>query len=91
MDQTPCVVLAPWCYYRGCCYSGDAMMDKTKWFRHTVAVPNVTRTVDCFTRNLERKVVRMEYTEMVHIHDVYRRVINGKPTDQLWHRGAKVG
>jgi hypothetical protein len=62
--------------------------DKT-WRRHTVAVPSVTRTIDswCKTADGPKRIVR---EEMVHAHDVYRRNVNGKVDDVLWHRGARV-
>ena len=64
-------------------------MDKDKWMRHTVAVPNLTRTIDswCKTHDGPKRIVR---EEMVHVHDVYR-LKEGTDSKVLWHRGAKVG
>lgn len=63
---------------------------KDRWSRHTVAVPNVTRTIDSFLR-VGGEVKRIEREEMVHVHDVYRQKVDGKVLKTLWHRGARVG
>ena len=65
-------------------------MFKDRWVVHAIAVPSVTRTIDCFKR-VEGKVKRVEYQEMVHQHDVYRSKDGDKIGKTLWHRGAKVG
>jgi len=62
-------------------------MTEDKWSRLTVAVPSVTRTIDCFAR-VNGEVKRMLREEMVHMHDV--SVLKDKPKGQRWHRGAKV-
>lgn len=67
---------------------------KDRWSRHTVAVPNVTRTIDSFMKVREDGAVvvkRIEREEMVHVHDVYRQKVDGKVLNILWHRGANVG
>ena len=66
------------------------------WTRHSIAVPNLTRTVDCFAKAPEwtkakPKAVMVHYEELVHINDVYRRKVKGLEGKILWHRGAKVG
>lgn len=69
-------------------------MNKDRWSRHTVAVPNVVRTIDSwlFDKRTMPKPARIEREEMVHMHDVYRmKDSTGKVQSQLWHRGAKVG
>ncbi len=76
--------------------SGQTASFKDDWKRHTVAVPNLVRTIHRVAKastwtKAEPKSVMRTYEEMVHVHDVYRRVVNGKVTKQLWHRGAKVG
>lgn len=61
-----------------------------EWTRHAVTVPSLTRVVDSWTQTKEGpKRIRRE--EMVAVHDVYRKLVNGKAQSQLWHRGAKVG
>ena len=67
------------------------MRFKDRWKRHSVAVPKLTRKYEAHKRNAEGKVVRVEVEELVHANDVYRQVVNGKVTKQLWHRGALVG
>lgn len=62
----------------------------TKWKRHAVTVPNITRSIDCFKRTKDG-VKRVAWSEMVQMFDVSKRVVNGKVLKQRWHRGAKVG
>jgi len=65
-----------------------------RWQRHAVVVPNVVRTIDSwlFDRRTMKQPARIERTEMVHMHDVYREKDDqGKVSKVLWHRGAKVG
>ena len=71
-------------------------MDKKQWVRHSVAVPDLTRE---YTRIVKaddwnkdnKKGVHVTIEELVHVHDVYRRVgKDGKTMKELWHRGARV-
>lgn len=66
------------------------------WKRHSIAVPKLTRTyerlvkADDWTRE-NKRANHVTIEEIVHANDVYRQVVNGKVTKQLWHRGALVG
>ena len=69
---------------------------KAGWKRHSVAVPSVTRTIHRVAKapdwsKSKPKSVMRTYDETVHANDVYRQVVDGKVTKQLWHRGALVG
>ena len=71
---------------------------KEKWMRHTVAIPNLTRTIHRIVKAKDwtkenKKGVCVDVEEMVHAHDVYRLKEEGssKADKVLWHRGARVG
>ena len=71
---------------------------KERWVRHTVAVPELTRTIHRvakaanWTRAKPASIYRT-YEEMVHQHDIYRQKDpdTEKVSPILWWRGAQVG
>jgi ribosome maturation protein Sdo1 len=72
------------------------MRFKDRWKRHSIAVPKLTRTYERITKAKDwtpenKSGTHVTVEELVHIHDVYREVVDGKVTKQLWHRGALVG
>jgi len=69
------------------------MRSGNEWIVHSIAVPNLTRVIDSwlFDKRTMDKPARIERTEMVHVHDVYRRKAKDLEGKILWHRGAKVG
>lgn len=71
-------------------------MSLKNWKRHSIAVPKLTRTYERIVKaegwtKENRKGTHVTVEELVHANDVYRQVVNGKVTKQLWHRGALVG
>lgn len=72
------------------------MRFKDRWKRHSIAVPKLTRTyerlvkADDWTRE-NKRANHVKIEEIVYAHNVYRQVVDGKVTKQLWHKGALVG
>ena len=73
------------------------MKFKDTWQRHSVAVPNVVRTIHRVAKapdwtKAKPKSIMRTYEETVHANDVYRRKDLTKEENRvLWHRGARVG
>ena len=77
-------------------YDSKGQIDKSKWVRHAVAVPSLTRTytrvakADDWSKD-NKAGVHIIVEEMVHIHHVYRQVdAKGNALKSHWFRGARV-
>lgn len=70
-------------------------LDKDKWVRHPITVPEYERTyqhiekAEDWTRT-NHKGVDVVVSEIVTCYDVYREKRGKHTLNQLWHRGAKV-
>lgn len=77
-------------------YDDKGQIDKTKYVRETVLVPNYTRIYTHVEKASDwtpsnKKGITVEVEELVHVHQVYRSVdANGKTTQDRWFRGARV-
>ena len=71
-------------------------MDKDRWMRHVVTIPNLTRLITRVEKAKDwtkenKKAVDVTFEEMVQAFDVYRlKLSSNKAAKQLWHRGCKV-
>ena len=77
-------------------YDSKGKIDKTKFVREAVLIPNLKRTWECIIKaddwtHDNKKGLHVQMEEVVHIHHVYRTVdARGKVTQDRFFRGARV-